>query len=130
MGHSYLGEWVNQGALTTTSDLKNNYGPVRMWEAGAMVDTGLLKLGAIVGDHAKTANGTLQGTGTVVGVMSNVFMVTPPKYVGNFRWVGEAGEEAHRWDKAGPLLRTALGRRGQACTPEYEGLFEQLSGQP
>ncbi len=127
VGHSYLGEWVNLGALTTTSDLKNNYGPVRMWHRGAMADTSLMKLGSLVGDHAKTAIGTLLGTGTSVGVMSNVFRVEPPRHVPSFQWMGEGAPEPHRWAKAGPLLHTVLGRRGVRPTPEYVQLFERLA---
>ena len=129
VGHSYLGEWVNLGALTTTSDLKNNYGPVRMWHAGQVRDTGLLKLGSLVGDHSKTAIGTLLGTGTVVGVMTNVFRRDPPGRVGSFRWLGPEEDTAHRWEKARVLLTTVLARRGVSATPEYTALLERLAAE-
>ncbi len=63
VGHSVLAEWVNLGALTTTSDLKNNYGPVRVWIDGTRVDSGNPKVGAVVGAHVKTGIGTLLPTG-------------------------------------------------------------------
>jgi UDP-N-acetylglucosamine diphosphorylase / glucose-1-phosphate thymidylyltransferase / UDP-N-acetylgalactosamine diphosphorylase / glucosamine-1-phosphate N-acetyltransferase / galactosamine-1-phosphate N-acetyltransferase len=67
VGHSYLGRWVNLGAMTTTSNLKNTYGPVQLWTPGGMKDTGLQFLGTLFGDHAKTGIGTMLSTGTVIG---------------------------------------------------------------
>src|SRR5690606_14594115 len=62
IGHAYVGCWVNLGALTTNSDLKNNYGTVRIWTPAGEVDTGEVKLGCLLGDHVKTAIGTLLNT--------------------------------------------------------------------
>ena len=59
VGHSVIGEWVNLGALTTTSDLKNNYGPVRVWVEGREVDSGTPKVGALIGAHVKTGIGKI-----------------------------------------------------------------------
>jgi UDP-N-acetylglucosamine diphosphorylase/glucosamine-1-phosphate N-acetyltransferase len=70
IGHSYVGEWVNLGALTTNSDLKNDYSGVQTFVQGRLVDTGSPKVGSFIGDHVKTAIGTLLNTGTVVGPMS------------------------------------------------------------
>jgi UDP-N-acetylglucosamine diphosphorylase/glucosamine-1-phosphate N-acetyltransferase len=67
LGHSYLGEWVNLGAGTQTSDLRTDYGTVRFHLAGRPVDSGLIKVGAFVGDHAKTSLGALFNTGSLVG---------------------------------------------------------------
>lgn len=87
LGHSVVGRWVNLGAGTITSDLKNTYGLVRLDVAGATVETGLQFLGSLIGDHAKTAIGTLLGTGTVIGAGANVFAaVRPPRYVSPFAW--------------------------------------------
>lgn len=87
VGHSVIGRWVNLGAGTITSNLKNTYGPVRLDVAGSAVETGLMNLGSLLGDHAKTAIGTLLGTGTVIGAGANVFdVVRPPKYVAPFTW--------------------------------------------
>ena len=66
VGHSVVGHWVNLGALTTTSNLKNTYGPVRLEIAGQRIETGRQNLGTLFGDHAKTAIGTMLATGTVV----------------------------------------------------------------
>jgi UDP-N-acetylglucosamine diphosphorylase/glucosamine-1-phosphate N-acetyltransferase len=87
LGHSYVGKWVNLGALTTNSDLKNNYRPVRVWTPGGVQDTGSLKIGCFLGDHVKTGIGLLLGTGTVVGAGSNLYgSAMPPRYVDPFSW--------------------------------------------
>ena len=92
VGHSVVGHWVNLGAGTTTSNLKNTYGPVRLEVEGVRIETGRSNLGALFGDHAKTAIGTLLPTGAVVGAGANVFgSPTAPKYVPAFSW-GCAGE--------------------------------------
>jgi UDP-N-acetylglucosamine diphosphorylase/glucosamine-1-phosphate N-acetyltransferase len=97
VGHSVIGRWVNLGAGTITSDLKNTYGPVRLEVAGTALETGLQFLGSLIGDHAKTAIGTLLGTGTVIGAGANVFdAVRPPKYVPPFAWGGSGRERMTR----------------------------------
>src|SRR5207237_1975554 len=93
VGHSVLGRWVNLGAGTTTSNLKNTYGPVRLDIAGTPLETGHQFLGSLIGDHAKTAIGTLLGTGSVIGAGASVFDdVRAPKYVAPFAWGGSASE--------------------------------------
>jgi UDP-N-acetylglucosamine diphosphorylase/glucosamine-1-phosphate N-acetyltransferase len=93
VGHSVLGHWVNLGAGTTTSNLKNTYGSVRLEVAGERIETRRLNLGSLIGDHAKTAIGTLLATGTVVSVGANLFgPPTPPRYVAPFAW-GCSGSE-------------------------------------
>ncbi len=92
VGHSVLGHWVNLGAGTTTSNLKNTYGKVRLEVAGHRIETGRSNLGTLFGDHVKTAIGTMLPTGAVVGAGANVFGTTSaPKYVPPFAW-GCAGE--------------------------------------
>jgi UDP-N-acetylglucosamine diphosphorylase / glucose-1-phosphate thymidylyltransferase / UDP-N-acetylgalactosamine diphosphorylase / glucosamine-1-phosphate N-acetyltransferase / galactosamine-1-phosphate N-acetyltransferase len=93
VGHSVLGRWVNLAAGTTTSNLKNTYGAVRLEVAGTVLETGHQFLGSLVGDHAKTAIGTLLSTGTVIGAGASVFDgVRAPKYVPPFDWGGSASE--------------------------------------
>ena len=93
VGHSILGHWVNLGAGTTTSNLKNTYGPVRLEVEGERIETGRLNLGSLIGDHAKTAIGTLLATGSVISAGANVFgPPSPPKYVPPFAW-GCSGSE-------------------------------------
>jgi UDP-N-acetylglucosamine diphosphorylase/glucosamine-1-phosphate N-acetyltransferase len=87
VGHSYLGRWVNLGAMTTTSNLKNTYAPVQLWTPGGMKDTGQQFLGTFFGDHAKTGIGTMLNTGTVIGAGANVFGGhMPPRVVPPFAW--------------------------------------------
>jgi UDP-N-acetylglucosamine diphosphorylase/glucosamine-1-phosphate N-acetyltransferase len=90
LGHSVVGRWVNLGAGTTTSNLKNTYGGVRLEIGGARHETGRMFLGTLFADHAKTAIGTQLDTGTMVGVGANVFgWARPPKYVAPFAWGAE-----------------------------------------
>jgi UDP-N-acetylglucosamine diphosphorylase/glucosamine-1-phosphate N-acetyltransferase len=110
LGHSCVGRWVNLGALTTNSDLKNNYGAVRVATPAGVVDTGMTKVGCFLGDHVKTAIGTMIGTGTVVGAGSSLFGdARPPTDVPPFAW-GSAGapgsyEVARFLDTAGTVMR-------------------------
>jgi UDP-N-acetylglucosamine diphosphorylase/glucosamine-1-phosphate N-acetyltransferase len=93
LGHSVLGHWVNLGAGTTTSNLKNTYGSVGLEVAGERLTTGRQFLGSLIGDHAKTAIGTLLSTGSVIGAGANVFgAVQPPRYVPPFAWGVTGGE--------------------------------------
>ena len=109
LGHAYLGMWVNLGAMTTNSDLKNNYSNVRMWTPRGDVDSKQMKLGSLIGDHVKTAIGTLLNTGTVIGAGSNVFGGMPPKCLSPFSW-GADGEYA--FDKFMETASVAMQRRG------------------
>ena len=106
LGHGLVGRWVNLGALTTNSDLKNNYGPVRMGGPDGPRETGLRKLGCFLGDHARTAIGTLLDTGTVVGAGANVFgEAMPPKWIPPFAWGLGDGPARYRREE---FLETAL----------------------
>jgi UDP-N-acetylglucosamine diphosphorylase/glucosamine-1-phosphate N-acetyltransferase len=87
VGHSYMGRWVNLGALTTTSNMKNTYGPVQLWTPSGVRSTGQQFLGTLFGDHAKTGIGTMLSTGTVIGAGASVFGAgTPPKVIPPFAW--------------------------------------------
>jgi UDP-N-acetylglucosamine diphosphorylase/glucosamine-1-phosphate N-acetyltransferase len=113
LGHAYLGRWVNLGALTTNSDLKNNYGPVRLGPPGHEVDTGLLKLGCLIGDHAKTGIGLMLGTGTVLGAGCNVFGTDmPPKWTPPFSWGSGSELSVYRKDAFEDVAALVMERRG------------------
>ncbi len=88
VGHSVLGRWVNLGAGTTTSNLKNTYGTVALWTPEGVRDTGLQFLGTLFGDHVKTGIGLRLTTGCVLGAGANVFDQMPPKVVAPFAWGG------------------------------------------
>ncbi len=72
IGHAYVGEWVNLGALTTNSDLKDTYGTVRVRVAGKRYDTGMTKFGTLIGDGVKSSIGTFIYTGKRIGVFSHL----------------------------------------------------------
>jgi UDP-N-acetylglucosamine diphosphorylase/glucosamine-1-phosphate N-acetyltransferase len=134
IGHALIGRWVNLGAFTTNSDLKNTYGTVRVWTPDGDVDTGLLKVGCFLGDHVKTGIGTMLTTGTVLGAGSNVFgSAMPPRSVPPFSW-GE-GERLghHKLDKFLATAERAMARRGQNLTPGVRRVLEiawhQTAGQ-
>lgn len=99
VGHSYMGRWVNLGAMTTTSNLKNTYGPVQVWTPTGVRTTGQQFLGTLFGDHSKTGIGTLLSTGTVIGAGANIFgSAMPPRAVQPFAW-GD-GEPYETYDVA------------------------------
>ncbi|MFC1574643.1 putative sugar nucleotidyl transferase [Gemmatimonadota bacterium] len=126
LGHAYLGRWVNLGAFTTNSDLKNNYGEVRIGSPQGHKETGLMKVGCFLGDHVKTGIGTLLNTGTVVGAGSNLFGGRmPSSYVPAFTWgTGEDLTEYHL-DQFLEVTARAMGRRSMELTPGMEALLRQ-----
>ena len=124
LGHAVVGRWVNLGAFTTNSDLKNNYRPVRVWTPEGERNTGMLKVGCFLGDHVKTGIGTVLNTGTIVGAGSNVFGGTmPPTVVPPFSWGAGADLRDHRLDDFLQTAAAAMARRGQEMTP---GVIEIL----
>lgn len=111
VGHSYLGRWVNLGAGTTTSNLKNTYGTVALWTPGGVRDTGEQFLGTLFGDHAKTGIGLRLTTGCVVGAGANVYDAMPPKAVPPFAWGAGAPYAAYDAAKFVDVARRAMARR-------------------
>ncbi len=125
LGHALVGQWVNLGAGTTNSDLKNTYGTVRVWTPDGDVDTGLRKVGCFLGDHVKTGIGTLLNTGTVVGAGSNLFGgAMPPVAVPPFSWGRGEDLVTHRLEKFLETAAITMGRRGRTLTP---GMREVLT---
>ena len=89
LGHAYVGEWVNLGALTTNSDLKNDYSAVSvMLDGRRPIDTGSVKVGSLIGDHVKTSIGTLLNTGSYIGPMALIMATGKPlpKFIPAFAW--------------------------------------------
>ncbi len=111
VGHSYLGRWVNLGAGTTTSNLKNTYGTVALWTPRGVRDTREQFLGTLFGDHAKTGIGLRLTTGTVLGAGANVYDAMPPKAVPPFAWGGCAPYGDYALDKFLEVAARAMGRR-------------------
>lgn len=73
LGHSYVGSWVNLGAGTSNSDLKNTYGEVNLEFRGAKYSTGMQFLGCFLGDYVKSAINTSIFTGKIVGPGSMLY---------------------------------------------------------
>jgi UDP-N-acetylglucosamine diphosphorylase/glucosamine-1-phosphate N-acetyltransferase len=113
VGHSYMGRWVNLGAGTITSNLKNTYGPVGLWTPRGVRSTGMQFLGTFFGDHAKTGIGTRLTTGTVIGAGANVFGTQmPPKVVPPFAWGGApATQDRYALDKFLEVAERVMSRR-------------------
>lgn len=128
LGHAYLGEWVNLGAGTQNSDLRNDYGEVAVYVQGQRTNTGLSKVGCFLGDHTKSGLGTLLNTGSNVGAFCNLlpaFLL--PKHVPSFTrvWNGTVIENVSIED----LLTTAakvMNRRGKELTAAYETLYREV----
>lgn len=124
LGHSVVGRWVNLGALTTTSDLKNTYGPVRVVVGEERLETGRQFLGTLFGDHAKTAIGTMLNTGAVIGTGANVFGFDgAPKYVPPFAW--GPGERMNR-DGFIAIAERVMPRRQVEFTAEVRASLEAI----
>jgi UDP-N-acetylglucosamine diphosphorylase/glucosamine-1-phosphate N-acetyltransferase len=120
LGHSYLASWVNLGADTNTSDLKNTYGSVSVLRRGKKIDTGMQFLGLTMGDHSKSGINVMFDTGTVAGVCCNVFGAgIPPKEIPSFTWSGPAGQAVYDPAKGFEVMKIVMARRGVVPSPEY-----------
>jgi UDP-N-acetylglucosamine diphosphorylase/glucosamine-1-phosphate N-acetyltransferase len=127
LGHAYLGMWVNLGADTNNSDLKNNYGSVRVTINGEEVNSGSMFVGLTMGDHSKSGINTMFNTGTVVGVSSNVFGAGfPPKYLPSFAWGGAEGVETYDVEKALEVAKRVMGRRKVQLSEVEEKVLREV----
>lgn len=129
LGHAYVGEWVNLGALTTNSDLKNDYSSVSVIMNGETLETGSPKVGSFIGDHVKTSIGTLLNTGSIAGTMAIlVSNGSPlPKYIPPYAWFlnGKIGKGFG----LNPLIdtaRMAMSRRKVEMTADDEKLLRHV----
>jgi UDP-N-acetylglucosamine diphosphorylase/glucosamine-1-phosphate N-acetyltransferase len=130
LGHAYVCEWVNLGALTTNSDLKNDYGAVDVHLKGELVNTGDTKIGSFIGDHTKTSIGTILNTGTVVGVMCNV--VTgggmTPKFIPSFTMFLDNKMYNIPFKKTIETARVAMSRRKRELAEAEVALLQATLG--
>lgn len=126
LGHSYVGSWVNIGAVATTSDLKNNYGTVRLDVGGTVIDTGTNKFGSVICDYTKVAIGTMLNTGTVLSAGCNVFAEAGgavPKFLPRFSWGRGARYDVDRFVEDAKVV---MSRRGRAMSENVEKFIRSL----
>jgi len=128
IGHSFLGEWINLGAMTTNSDLKNDYGPVKVSKEGKEFSTGQTKVGSFIADHTKTGIGTLLNTGIQIGFSANLYggSLFEQKLVPSFSWGTPKRMVPYRVEKAIAVARAVKGRRGQLLSLAEEKLFRKI----
>lgn len=133
VGHSYLGRWVNLGAGTTTSNLKNTYGQVQLATRHGPRDTGLQFLGTMFGDHVKTGIGTMLTTGTLLGTGVNVFgAASPPKRVPAFAWGESEPYQRFEREKFVAVAERVMARRNvtlsERAARHLQNVYDLASG--
>jgi len=129
LGNSVIGEWCNLGADTNTSNLKNNYSAVDIYDHATkkMVPTGLTFCGLMMGDHSKCGINTMFNTGTVVGVCANIFGGDfPPKFIPSFSWGGSAGFIPYQLDKAFETAERVFERRHKVFDETEKGILKKV----
>lgn len=129
LGNSVLGYWCNIGADTNTSNLKNNYAPIKIWHypSGRFRDTGRQFCGLIMGDHSKAGINTMFNTGTVVGVSANIFGGGFPRtFIPSFTWGGAAGFSTYRFSKAMETAEKVMIRRKKDLTGPDRALLQAV----
>lgn len=134
LGNSVLGEWCNIGADTNTSNLKNNYAEVKLWnyETGRFARTGLQFCGLMMGDHSKCGINTMFNTGTVIGVSANIFgSGFPRNFIPSFSWGGASGFTHYQLRKVFEVAEVVMKRRGveflEVDKKIFEHIFEETS---
>jgi len=127
LGHSYIGQWVNLGAGTSNSDLKNNYSPIRVKKNGESEDTGMTFLGALIGDYTKTAIGSRFSTGSLIGPCCNIITnQAVPSYLPPFTWVLNENLCQYDFDKIIETTKIVYARRGIIFTDDDRRLFREV----
>lgn len=129
LGNSVIGEWCNLGADSNTSNLKNNYATVKLWDytKGGFSNTGLQFCGLMMGDHSKCGINTMFNTGTVVGVGANIFGDGYPRnFIPSFAWGGAAGFSTFQFSKFEEAAKAAMGRRKIDWTTEEKEILERI----
>jgi UDP-N-acetylglucosamine diphosphorylase/glucosamine-1-phosphate N-acetyltransferase len=125
LGHSHIAEWVNLGADTNTSDLKNTYAPIRITRRSQPVETGRMFLGLLCGDHTKSGINTMFTTGTVCGIHANVFGAGyAPQEIPSYAWGAIADTRRYPLKKALAVADTVMKRRGKILCAEEALLME------
>ena len=124
LGHSYIGEWVNLGANTNNSDLKNNYGLIRLVINGEEIETEQQFLGTLMGDYSRTGISTMLNTGTIVGLGANIFGEGfQDKYIPSFRW---GKNDTTELEKFFGTIEKMKQRRGKSLNPNEKIYLTKL----
>lgn len=129
LGNSVIGEWCNLGADTNTSNLKNNYAPVKLWDytKGGFANTGLQFCGLMMGDHSKCGINTMFNTGTVIGVGANVFGDGYPRnFIPSFAWGGAAGFSTFTPPKFHETAQAVYARRSREWGPAEKEILDKV----
>ena len=127
VGHSYIGSFVNFGALTTVSDLKNNYSFIKVFIDDQFVRTSQIKLGVFIGDYTRLGIGTLLNSGTVVGSFSNIFgggMV--PKFIPPFSWGKSYPFQKYEINRLKKDISIIAARRDKKIDEDYLCFIDKL----
>ncbi|MEM6785857.1 MAG: putative sugar nucleotidyl transferase [Bacteroidota bacterium] len=133
LGNAYLGRWCNLGADTNTSNLRNDYGQVTLFDAVAdtFLPSGRQFLGLVMGDHSKAGINTMFNTGTVVGVSCNLYGGGfAPRRVPSFSWGGwqDGGLVRYRLDKALRVAEAVMQRRNVPLTDADRAMLAAIAG--
>ena len=129
LGNSVIGEWCNLGADTNNSNLKNNYGNVKLFNYSdeEMKDTQLQFCGLMMGDHSKCGINTMFNTGTVVGVAANVFGAGfPSTHIPSFTWGGADNIETYKLDKMFETAERVYVRRGMELNSDERTILTHI----
>lgn len=132
LGNSVISEWCNLGADTNNSNLKNNYGHVKLYNyiSGKQEDTGLQFCGLMMGDHSKCGINTMFNTGTVVGVAANIFGGDfPPTHIPSFSWGGSDGFEPYKIEKLFETASKVLARRNMELSDYDKSILLEVFNQ-
>ena len=130
LGNSLIGEWCNLGADTNTSNLKNNYADVKIWnyDLNKFLSTGEQFCGLIMGDHSKSGINTMFNTGTVVGVCSNVFgSGFPRNFIPSFSWGGNKGFSNYKIEKVFEVNDKVMKRRNCNFSDQDKAILTHLN---
>jgi len=129
LGNSVIGEWCNLGADTNTSNLKNNYADVKIFNyaLNRSESTGGQFCGLTMGDHAKSGINTMFNTGTVCGIFANVFgSGFPHRRIPDFGWGGAEGFKIFRIGEALEAAEKVMSRRGIELNDDWRKVFDHL----
>jgi UDP-N-acetylglucosamine diphosphorylase/glucosamine-1-phosphate N-acetyltransferase len=129
LGNSVIGEWCNLGADTNSSNLKNNYAPVKLWnyDVKRFINTGLQFCGLVMGDHSKCGINTMFNTGTVIGVSANIFGAGFPRnFIPSFTWGGSSGFSTYTIGKSFETASKVMGRRKLELTEVDKDILKHI----